>query len=193
MVAIALLTTGLLPLAYSLAAEHKTARCYYQRAVAMEIVDGEMEVLLAGNPRQLPAGTREYEVTAQARKNLPAGNFVLTVTNNLVRLEWKPALKDRGGPVVAVGMGPEQGAKRKLGICRALVQTGKQAGQFAGIVAGLIRPGSAVTIGFAFVFRTEGPRGKTQQRRSLLEKLSRVKVSGVRRLLQQTRAPERYQ
>ncbi|NOS69803.1 MAG: hypothetical protein HOP33_07725 [Verrucomicrobia bacterium] len=100
LVAIALLAGTLLPLAYSIASERKTARAYYQRAVAMEIVDGEMETLVAGNPHGLAPGTRDYAVHALAATNLPPGGFLLTVTTNGLRLEWKPVVKDHGGPVV---------------------------------------------------------------------------------------------
>ncbi len=48
LVAMALLVGALLPLAYSIASEMRYARAAYQRAVAMEIVDGELEVVAAG-------------------------------------------------------------------------------------------------------------------------------------------------
>ena len=57
-VAMALLTGALLPLAYSITSEKRLARASYQRAVAMEIVDGEMEVLAAGEWRAFSAGCR---------------------------------------------------------------------------------------------------------------------------------------
>jgi hypothetical protein len=99
-VATALLAGALLPLAYSIAAEKRLARAYYQRAVAMEIVDGEMEVLAAGEWQRLATGVHEYAMRANAATNLPPGKFLLTVTSNKVKLEWRPALKDHGGPVV---------------------------------------------------------------------------------------------
>ncbi len=99
LVAIALLTAALLPLAYSLVSERRTAKAYYLRAVAMEIVDGEMEALLAARPRPLETGTREFSVHANAATNLPPGKFLLTVSTNSLRLEWKPSVKDHGGPV----------------------------------------------------------------------------------------------
>src|SRR5437016_843099 len=43
LVAMALVMGALLPLAYSFAKEKRLARALYQRAVAMEIVDGEIE------------------------------------------------------------------------------------------------------------------------------------------------------
>ena len=98
LVAIALLTGALLPLAYSVGSEKKLARATYQRSVAMEIVDGEMEILLAGEWRNFPAGTQEYAVKARAATNLPPGKFKLTVGSERVRLEWRPAVRSRKTP-----------------------------------------------------------------------------------------------
>src|SRR5712691_10335712 len=77
LVAMALLTGALLPVAYSLTSEKRYARACYQRAVAMEIVDGEMETLLAGEWRAFKSGTNEYKVNAAAAANLPPGRFLL--------------------------------------------------------------------------------------------------------------------
>jgi len=104
LVAVALVIGGLFPLAYSFATERRLARSYYQRAVAMEIVDGEMEVLLAGQWRAFPTGTHDYRLDAGAATNLPPGRFVLTVQPDNLRLRWQPALKDRGGPVTREAM-----------------------------------------------------------------------------------------
>lgn len=98
-VAIALLAGALLPLAYSIASEQRLARASYQRAVAMELVDGELEVLAAGAWKNFPAGTHPYSVHANAATNLPPGEFLLTVENARLRLEWKPSVKDHGGSV----------------------------------------------------------------------------------------------
>ena len=104
LVAVALVIGVLLPLAYSFASERRLARGYYHRAVAMEIVDGEMEVLLAGNWRAFPAGTHDYQVHAGAATNLPPGRFILNVQPDKLRLRWQPAHKDRGGPVTREAM-----------------------------------------------------------------------------------------
>lgn len=95
----AILLGTLLPVAYSLASEKRLARMYYDRAIAMEIVDGEMEVLAAGRWRAFESGTQNYPVHAVAATNLPQGQFTLTVQTNKIRLEWKPAMKHYGGPV----------------------------------------------------------------------------------------------
>ena len=99
LVAVALLAGVLLPLAYSFVSERKVVRSCYQRAVAMEIVDGEMEALVAGEWRAFATGTHEYPVRAEAATNLPPGRFLLTVEAGKVRLQWQPALKDHGGAV----------------------------------------------------------------------------------------------
>ena len=110
--AMALLTSVLLPLAYSMGSERRLARSLYQRAAAVEIVDGEMEVLAAGAWRAFPSGRRDYTVRAGAATNLPPGRFLLTIQIGQptlgapaslpakLRLEWRPAVKQHGGPVV---------------------------------------------------------------------------------------------
>jgi hypothetical protein len=100
LVAMALLTSALLPIAYSVASEKRLARATYQRAVAMEIVDGEMEALVGGEWRVAAAGTHEYSVHAGAATNLPPGRFLLSIETNRVRLEWRPTVKMHGGAVV---------------------------------------------------------------------------------------------
>lgn len=100
LVAIALLLGGLLPIAYAVAAERRLARASYQRAVAMELVDGELELLSAGGWHAFTTGTYDYKVHGAALTNLPPGKFVLTVSPNRLRLEWQPALKRSGGSVV---------------------------------------------------------------------------------------------
>jgi len=100
MVALAILAGVLLPLAYSLVSERRLARSSYQRAVAMEIVDGEMEALVAGEWRAFSPGTQEYRVHAAAATNLPPGKFLLTLDPGNVRLQWQPAVKQHGGAVV---------------------------------------------------------------------------------------------
>jgi len=100
MIAIALLAGALLPLAYSIAKENKLARATYQRAIAMEIVDGEMEILAAGGSPAFKSGRQLYRVNAAAATNLPPGDFWLTLESGKVRLEWQPTAKNHGGSVV---------------------------------------------------------------------------------------------
>ncbi len=100
LVAMAILAGVLVPLGWSIASERRLARALYQRAVAMQIVDGEMEALLAGEWRSFGQGRHEYPVNAASAANLPPGKFVLTIEpNQVVRLEWQPAVKHHGGSI----------------------------------------------------------------------------------------------
>ena len=99
-VALAIFVTAMLPLGYGWIQEQKVLRSHYWHAVAMEIVDGEMEILVAGEWRAFPEGTREYPVKAGAAKSLPPGKFTLTRTGQTLRLEWLPEKGGSGGKVV---------------------------------------------------------------------------------------------
>ena len=74
-------------------------RQYYCRAAAMQIVDGEMEVLAAGEWRAYGPGVHEFHPPAQSAANLPPGRFVLTIGDGRCRLEWRPDSTNAGGPV----------------------------------------------------------------------------------------------
>jgi hypothetical protein len=99
-VAMAILVFAVLPIGYSLIVDARFLHANYQRAVAMEIVDGEMEILAAGEWRSFPEGTLAYPVHVAAATNLPPGQFQLTRTGNHLRLEWKPNLRIGQGMVV---------------------------------------------------------------------------------------------
>ena len=99
-VALGILMAAMIPLGYSFAQEKRLGRVYYWRAVAMEIVDGEMEILAAGDWHRFPEGTHTYPVTALAAKNLPRGQFVLNVRGQRLQLQWQPADSRDGGPVI---------------------------------------------------------------------------------------------
>ena len=90
----------LIPLSFGYVQETKAFQAAYYRAVAMEIVDGEMEVLAAGEWRVFPLGRQEYPVRAQAATNLPPGDFTLTRTETTLRLEWRPKARGQGSGFV---------------------------------------------------------------------------------------------
>ncbi|HTV40765.1 MAG TPA: hypothetical protein VMF08_09330 [Candidatus Sulfotelmatobacter sp.] len=99
-IALALLALAIIPLAFSFINERKALRADYCRAVANEIVDGEMEVLAAGAWTEFPDGTRVYMVHCRAATNLPAGQFELTKNGKHLRLEWTPNTRIGTGAVV---------------------------------------------------------------------------------------------
>ena len=98
-IAISIVACAVLPLALAFLGEQKLCRAYYYRGVAMQVVDGEIEVLRAGLWRALPPGTHEYTPKAEAARRLPKGTFQLTIASNRIHLAWAPEKPDRGGPV----------------------------------------------------------------------------------------------
>ena len=88
-VGMAILVLAILPIGYSLIDDARALRSNYQHAVAMEIVDGEMEILAAGQWRSFPEGTNIYPIHAAAATNLPPGQFKFTRAGNHLQLEWR--------------------------------------------------------------------------------------------------------
>jgi hypothetical protein len=99
-VALAILSIAILPLGYSFAQERKLLKIEYQRSVANEIVDGEMEILAAGAGRNFPDGTQPYPVQSRSAAALPPGHFELTKADNHLRLEWMPDARRGVGAVI---------------------------------------------------------------------------------------------
>jgi hypothetical protein len=100
MIGLAIIGLAIFPLAYSFAQESKYLRRCYERAVAMEIVDGEMEIIRAGGWRSFTNGVHTLKTTARSATNLPAGELRLILAENHARLEWLPAQSSPGSPVV---------------------------------------------------------------------------------------------
>jgi len=91
LVAMTLLVLAVFPIAYSFNLDRKAMNRGYERAVAMELVDGEMEVLLAGAWRNYPPGTNQIQFTGQAAANLSTPQATLFITPETLRLEWRPS------------------------------------------------------------------------------------------------------
>ena len=87
-VAMAILTIAIIPIAFSFISDRQLLRAEYYRSVAVEVADGEMEILVAGAWEALPDGQQVYTVHANAVAHLPPGHFQLTKTGNHLRLEW---------------------------------------------------------------------------------------------------------
>jgi hypothetical protein len=106
-VAIGLLASAMLPTAYSIIKEQRAARAFYYRAVAIEVVDGEMEILRAGEWRAFEIGHHPYQSLAQSAAHLPPGSLTLTISATEIRLDWRPAKPGLGGSVSRVARLPE--------------------------------------------------------------------------------------
>ena len=103
--ALAIAVTVILPLGLSFNQEQHLCHVYYWHAVAMETVDGEMEVLAAGEWRTFSEGEHPYAIHAEAAKYLPAGRFTLSVHGPKLRLEWRPDKMQFGGPITREAVG----------------------------------------------------------------------------------------
>jgi hypothetical protein len=99
-IALAILALAIIPLAFSFGQEREMLRLDYSRAVADEVVDGEMEILAAGDWKNFPDGRQKYTVHSNAAANLPPGSFELTKAGNHLRLQWTPNAKEGVGAVV---------------------------------------------------------------------------------------------
>ena len=98
-IGLAILTLAVVPLGFSFARERQVLKVEYHRSVANEIVDGEMEILAAGDWKKFPDGSQNYPVHARAAASLPPGHFQLTKTGSHLRLEWNADEKHGIGTV----------------------------------------------------------------------------------------------
>lgn len=97
---LAILALAILPLGFSFARERQVLKMEYYRSVANELVDGEMEILVAGDWRNCPDGSQNYTVHAVSAASLPPGHFQLTKSGNHLRLEWTSDQKHGIGTIV---------------------------------------------------------------------------------------------
>ena len=100
LVALAILSLAIVPVGFSFARERQVLKIEYFRSVANEIVDGEMEILAAGDWKNYPDGAQNYPVHALAAATLPPGHFQLTKTGNHLRLEWNSDEKQGVGAII---------------------------------------------------------------------------------------------
>lgn len=100
LVGLAILSLAIVPVGFSFAHERQVLRMEYIHSVANEIVDGEIEILAAGDWKNYPDGMQNYSVHAGAAAYLPPGHFQLTKTGNHLRLEWSSDWKHSGKPVI---------------------------------------------------------------------------------------------
>src|SRR5436190_16457944 len=92
-VAMAVLVIAMLPLSFAALSNARELRTTYQKAIANEILDGEAEILAAGAWQQIDEGTHVYNIHANAATNLPPGEFQISRTGNVIRLQWKAIKK----------------------------------------------------------------------------------------------------
>ena len=101
-VAITVLALVFIPLSISSSGDLDLARRHYFEAVALQLIDGEMDVLLAGERRKYTTGEHRITPIGEAVQNLPEGEFVLTVHDQKLTLAWVPTKRAKWGRVERV-------------------------------------------------------------------------------------------
>ena len=101
-VAITVLALVFIPLSVSSSGDLDLARRQYFEAVALQLIDGEMDVLLAGERRKYTPGEHQITPVGEAVQNLPEGEFVLTVHDQKLTLAWVPTKRAKWGRVERV-------------------------------------------------------------------------------------------
>jgi len=101
-VAITVLALVFIPLSVSSSGDLDLARRQYFEAVALQLIDGEMDVLLAGERRKYTPGEHRITPVGEAVQNLPEGEFVLTVQDQKLTLAWVPTKRAKWGRVERV-------------------------------------------------------------------------------------------
>ena len=100
--AITVLALVFIPLSVSSSGDLDLARRHYFEAVALQLIDGEMDVLLAGERRKYTTGEHRITPVGEAVQNLPEGEFVLTVHDQKLTLAWVPTKRAKWGRVERV-------------------------------------------------------------------------------------------
>ena len=101
-VAITVLALVFIPLSVSSSGDLDLARRQYFEAVALQLIDGEMDVLLAGERRKYTPGEHQIKPVGEAVQNLSEGEFVLTVHDQKLTLAWVPTKRAKWGRVERV-------------------------------------------------------------------------------------------
>ena len=101
-IALSLLALVFIPLSVSSSGDLDLARRHYFEAVALQLIDGEMDVLLAGERRKYTTGEHRIKPVGEAVQNLPEGEFVLTVHDQKLTLAWVPTKRAKWGRVERV-------------------------------------------------------------------------------------------
>ena len=101
-IALTVLALVFIPLSVSSSGDLDLARRHYFEAVALQLIDGEMDVLLAGERRKYTTGEHRIKPVGEAVQNLPEGEFVLTVHDQKLTLAWVPTKRAKWGRVERV-------------------------------------------------------------------------------------------
>jgi hypothetical protein len=111
-IALGIIVVLIAPLSISWLNEQRVLRGLYQRAVAMQILDGEAEIMAAGTWATVLPGVQDLTLRAEARSSLPPGRFISHRFEDRIRLEWIPEARGQGGGVTRTLLLPATEAPR---------------------------------------------------------------------------------
>ena len=96
MLAVSILMLLFIPFGVTSSGKLDLARRQHFEAVALQMIDGELDVLLAGERQKYPLGETP---PGEAVKTLPVGEFILIVKEKQLFLAWVPEKEAKWGRV----------------------------------------------------------------------------------------------
>ena len=99
MLAVSILMLLFIPFGVTSSGKLDLARRQHFEAVALQMIDGELDVLLAGERQKYPLGEHKITPPGEAVKTLPVGEFILIVKEKQLFLAWVPEKEAKWGRV----------------------------------------------------------------------------------------------
>ena len=99
MVAIVILMLVFIPLTVTSSRKLDLARRHHVEAVVLQLIDGEIDVLLAGEHKKYNFGEHRITPAGEAAEDLPKGDFILTLKKKQLSLVWIPVKQAKWGRI----------------------------------------------------------------------------------------------
>ena len=99
MLAVSILMLLFIPFGVTSSGKLDLARRQHFEAVALQMIDGELDVLLAGERQKYPLGEHKITPPGAAVKTLPVGEYILVVKENQLSIAWVPEKEAKWGRV----------------------------------------------------------------------------------------------
>ena len=84
---------------FSVTSSSKLDLARRQHFVALQMIDGELDVLMAGERQKFSPGEHKITPPGEAVKTLPVGEFILTVEEKQLTVAWVPEKEAKWGRV----------------------------------------------------------------------------------------------
>ena len=97
--AVSILLLVFIPFSVTSSSKLDLARRQHFKAVALQMIDGELDVLMAGERQKYIPGEHKITPPGEAVKTQPVGEFILTVQENPRTIAWVPEKEAKWGRV----------------------------------------------------------------------------------------------